>query len=405
MSTSPKVNSISSKILHKDKIRKVGLKKYRRFNLAFLVATSIPMIAVGLFNIIVDPYDAFDTPNFLGVNHSKPDKDNNDRLYKALDIIRIQPVTVLLGSSRTKQGLDPTHPALATDPPVYNLALNGPNVYEIRRYLEHAIANQKNLKEVIFGVDFFMFNSSLMNQPSFSESRLEKRHITWQDAINSTFSIDTLYASRETIIDSINQPNKDDTYGENGFMPNRNLDNNQTEWRFNGGIKLYFELHSNYQLSKPYLSDFKKIVQLCKEHDIKLKVFISPSHATDLEAIRATGRWQILEQWKREIVKIVPVWDFYYYNSITTEPISNKMKNYADNSHYTPQIGNLVLDRILSYQDDQVPSDFGILITPENIESHLAKTRADREVWARNNPDEVKLVQDIKHRLEQPDNY
>lgn len=396
MSILPKLNSAPSDVLTKNKRVNSSRKKYYRFNWGFIAAALIPTAAIGLFNIIVDPYDVFDTPNFLGINHSKTEKDNTDRLFKALDIIRIKPVTIFLGSSRTKQGLDPSHPALASKQPAYNLALNGPNTYEILRYLEHAIANQKNLKEVIFGVDFFMFNSSLKNQPSFSENRLEKKHLIIEDAITSTFSWDAYSKSIETIKASLEDPNKNDDYGKNGFMPNRNLEKGQNEWRFSSGITLYFSLHSDYKFSDQYLSDFKRIVDLCQKHGITLKVFISPSHAIDLEAIRATGRWEVFEQWQREIVKITPVLDFSGYNSITTEPISNNMKNYADNSHYSKDIGDLVLNRILSYRAETVPNDFGILLTPDNIESHILQLRTDREFWAKNNPDKVKLVQDLK---------
>lgn len=72
------------------------------------------------------------------------------------------------------------------------------------------------------------------------------------------------------------------------------------------------------------------------------------------------------------------------------------MENYADSSHYAKPVGDLVLNRILGYQENKVPADFGILITPENIESHLAKIRADREEWVKNNPNELKLVQDLE---------
>ena len=87
-------------------------KKYCRYNWIFLLSVFLPVVTVGIFNIIVNPYDVFDTPNLLGINHSKPRKDNNDRLFKTIDIIRIKPVTVLLGSSRIKRALDPNHPAL-----------------------------------------------------------------------------------------------------------------------------------------------------------------------------------------------------------------------------------------------------------------------------------------------------
>ncbi|HAX78240.1 MAG TPA: hypothetical protein DCY88_21075 [Cyanobacteria bacterium UBA11372] len=281
------------------------------------------------------------------------------------------------------------------------MGLNGANPYEQLRYLEHAIANNKNLKTVIIGIDFFMFNANNTNQPGFTEERLEKQNISLQDTINVVFSIDALSSSLETLNSSRNTQNKE---GDSlkGFMPYKNIDLGKkvTDWRFVNSYQVYFKNHAKYQLSEKYLADFKTFVETCKERGITLKVYISPGHATDNEAIRATGHWSTQEKWKREIVKIVPVWDFSGYNSITSEPIKAGMKNYADSSHYRENIGNLILNRVLNYQSNTVPKDFGVLITPENIESHLAKINANREVWAKNNHKEAKLVQDIKRKFD-----
>lgn len=370
--------------------------KYKIFNLLFFMALAIPTLSVGLFNFIIDPYGIYNSSDFFGINHEKPEKDNNDRLYKAVDIVRLKPTVIILGSSRAKQGLDPNHPSFKNFKTVYNLGLNGSNIYEQLRYLEHAIATQKNIKKVIFGIDFFMFNANLKNQPTFSENRLNKSYITIQELVNTLFSVDALSASQRTIISSLKQPNLREDYAKNGFTPSRKIDDGKTKWRFKSGIDLYLTLHWDYKLSNQYLADFKRIVDLCREKGIPLKVFISPAHATDLDILQLTGHWQVFEQWKRDIVKITPVWDFSGYNSVTTEPIKDKMKNYSDNSHYSPQIGNLIFDRIFAYQDEKVPKDFGIWLTSENIESELVKLRNDRQEWAKKNPDEVQLLKDIK---------
>ncbi|NEO53253.1 MAG: hypothetical protein F6K54_09290 [Okeania sp. SIO3B5] len=403
MSVNNQLSSTYSQTSSPQKSEKVvGNKiKYLRYNWIFLLSVFIPVVTVGLFNIVVDPYDVFNTPNLWGINHSKPRKDNNDRLYKATDIIRIKPVTILTGSSRTKQGLDPNHPALEDEQPAYNLALNGTNIYELRRYIEHAISNQKQLDLVIVGLDFLMFNSLRKNRGVFSEKRLEKQYIFFKDFINVTFSLDAVQASKEAIIDSKKTPLEYPGYGENGFMPELNLDPEETQQRFGGNIFLYFKSpDSRYQLSTKFLDELKKIVDLSEKNQIKLMLFISPSHATQWETIRATGKWSTFEKWKREVIKITPILDFSGYNSITTEPIHNDMENYRDNSHYTPKVGNLILNKLLSYKEEEVPEDFGILINSENIESHLTKIRQDREIWAKNNPDEVKLVKEIKQKYD-----
>lgn len=384
---------------YKKKHLKKKQRRFTRYSLIFFTATFLPMLSVGLFNWSIDPYDLFNTPNFLGVNHEKVKKDNNDRLFKAVDITRLKPKIILMGSSRTKQGLNPEHPALKDDNPAYNLAINGPNFYEVRRYIEHAIANQPDLQQIILGVDFFMFNANLANQPSFEEKRLGKNNIIIKDAVNALFSLDTFNVSRETIDASLKTADENNNYGENGFMPNRNADNGATEWRFQQSIKLYFELHSDYQFSQQYWSDFVKIVELCRQNNIDLKVFISPAHATQWEAIEVTGRWDVFEQWKRQLVEITPVWDFSGFNSITTESIKPQMNNYVDNSHYSPEIGNLIIDRLFDYKSDTIPQDFGVLLAKDNLEQHLKKIERDRTLWIKNNPEEAKLVRDIKAKL------
>jgi len=368
---------------------------YLSYYFILLLSALIPVAAVGIFNYLIDPYDVFNTPDFLGVNHEKPLQDNNDRLYRALDVIRNKPIkTLIIGSSRTKQGIDPSSPSLSAEQPAYNLAINGPNMYEVRRYLEHAIANQDQLKKVILGIDFFMFNQNLKNQATFSENRLGKHTIIVSDLINSLFSIDAVNASQKTIAASRKVQDLKDGYGDNGFRPNRNMNDGNTKWRVKQSLGVYFSFHNNYELSQNFLDDFRKIVELCQKNNIELIVFISPSHAVNWEAVRTTKRWDVLEDWKREIVKVTPVWDFSGYNSITTEAIQDRMDNYVDDSHYKPSIGNRILERIMGKNDStQVPQDFGMLITPENIEQELQQIRTNLETWAKSNPDLIELVE------------
>ncbi len=86
---------------------KKTFRQYRQYSLIFFTSVCIPLFGVGLFNIIINPYDVFSSSDIPGINHAKVNQDNNDRLSKATDITRIKPITILLGSSRTKQGLNP----------------------------------------------------------------------------------------------------------------------------------------------------------------------------------------------------------------------------------------------------------------------------------------------------------
>lgn len=385
--------ALSNLLVGKKKVSKPK-KNYRRFNLVVLTTALIPLLSVGAFNIFVDPYGIYNSSIIEGFNQAKPEKWKYQRLFKALDIIRIKPVTIFLGSSRTNLGLNPAYSVFNDKQPAYNLGLNGANTYETLRYLQHAIKNQKDLKLVILGLDFIMFNTELGNQIGFEENRLEKQSITSQDFINTTLSLDALSLSQETIkANKINVPQ--DIYYPNGFMRVWHPEQDKNLNEFKKSIGVYFNVHSNYKLSQAYLTNLKQIVDLCQQNNITLVAFISPAHVTQTEAIYAANQWQLLEQWMREVVKILPIWNFSDYNSITTELVSETMKNYIDGSHYKDSIGNLVLNRILSYKTDEVPQDFGVYLTPDNIETQLEKMKIDRAKWAKAHPDEVTLVKKI----------
>jgi hypothetical protein len=380
---------------------------YRRFYIVFsIVLFGIPL-GIALFNIAIDPYNLINSPSLVGVNKTKIAQGKHVRLFKAVEITRIKPITIFLGTSRAAT-LDPTHPALASNQPAYNLALVGATMYEEMRYFQHAIANQPNLKEVIIGVDFFSFNKLKESTVDFNENRLGKSGLTWQDAINTSFSLDSFNTSLETL-----NFNRRTSSGKSLFINGMAIHHNNVSTNkpmlniFKETLRLDLQgSYTNFQFSEKSLEHYKTIADTCKQHRIALKVFIPPSHVTDLEAIRAARLWSGFEQWKREIVKIAPVWDFSGYNSITTEPISNNMKNYRDSSHHRKEINDLILNRLFQHNEEKVPRDFGFLTTPANIESHLVKIRVDRETWVKNNPDVVKLVEDLKSQVEkrkQPD--
>lgn len=377
---------------------------YRRYSINILKIILGILLATTIFNFAVNPYGVWHNVTIKYFNQVKPAKNNNVKLFKAIDIAKIKPEIIILGSSRTEFGLDPNHPALGHEKNSYNLGLTGTNMYEVMRYFQHAIAIQPKLKKVVLGIDFLMFNKYNENTPDFSENRIGNQNITYQDFLDTLVSVNALSASLKTIIVNIQEPN-----ATGYFYPNGQRDVNyyiEHDYR-NKSYKKIFEsiilrflkipyLYGKYQLSEASLNHLKTIVDICQDRDIELKIFISPAHATQWETIRVAGLWETFEQWKREVVKITPVWDFSGYNSITTEPISKDMQNYIESSHYRPIVGDLILNQIFQYHQERVPKNFGRMMIPKNIESHLEKIRTDREIWAKKHPDEVKFVQKLK---------
>lgn len=377
------------------------MSNYRRFNLNFLWFVFPSLLFLGAFNFIIDPYGVWNYFNFP-LNKVRIAKDNQARLFKAIDIIRIQPEKVFLGSSRTEIGLDTSHPVFVEQKTSYNLGLPGISIYEMTKYFEHLIANQSDVETIVISLDFMMFNNyKLTNpKPDFVESRLGKKHLIWQDFLDVTFSIDALDDSIKTVFFNY-KPHNDSYYLDNGmrYNPQEKVNTN----KFKITLREYLDhkdKYNDYTFSAPGLNNLKKIIEICREKNIKVKIFISPAHVIHWEALYESGLWSIFEKWKREIVKITPIWDFSTYNSITTEDISEEMENYWDSHHYTKEVGDLILNRLFSYEEENIPDDFGILITPENVESHLAQIREQRKLWVKNNPQRVKLVKDLKQKVE-----
>ena len=53
------------------------------------------------------------------------------------------------------------------------------------------------------------------------------------------------------------------------------------------------------------------------------------------------------------------------------------------------------MNRILGYQEQTVPADFGTMITPDNIESEIAKMRANRESWRQQDTKTIEYLQNL----------
>ena len=137
-----------------------GKNSPRRFIVAFVGLTAAVFAAMALFNIIVDPFWRFDLVRIPGFNAQKNQFPAYERLAKAGVICRLQPATIVLGTSRVEVGINPQSPAFSVLPgPVYNLGMAGAGLYELDVTMRHAVFASQRLKHVLLGLDFLMFNA------------------------------------------------------------------------------------------------------------------------------------------------------------------------------------------------------------------------------------------------------
>ena len=409
---------------------------FKRHATIFLATAAVATALIVAFNRIVDPYGIFAGPRVAGFNLLKPEYDKHICLGKSLALEAIKPRTVILGSSRSNNGLDPDHPGFGRDTPTFNAAIDGGNIYIALRYLQHANSIQP-LKRVVLGADFFMFNSGFRNRPDFDETflKVDRRGFPAKNPFAGVSaaltSASTFSSSIATILHQNDAPNN--------IQPDGPL--LQHDWNMmaahivrQGGYRSAFLANEDVFINRTFrpeparrygfqgrggestLEYFRQIVDICRRDGIDLVVVVLPAHARQFEAIRASGLWPKFEDWKRQLTKILAdekyapafaLWDFSGYNSMTTEEVpaasdtKTEMRWYYESSHFKKALGDLVLDRALGYNSAKrvVPADFGVLLTSKNIEIHLPRIRADQRKWEAEHPMDVSEIENIAKPL------
>jgi hypothetical protein len=407
---------------------------------AMVIATAMAACAiVATLNLAVDPYGAYrlvSTPETA----VKPAVYRRVKLAKAYDLRRIKPEALVLGTSRSHLGLRMSHAGWSVPRERrYNAAFDGATTKEMYAYLLHASAIAP-LRQVVLGLDFWHLGQVPASaRPDFDPSILFVPSTPLHNAavyagdIRLLISLDTTRASlAELTSGSGAEPSwfaqDGQRLGEVFF--------HTVEPQFVASPAHYFRAidrqEVGYMLDVPpahparnglrpdtnmgsgatSMDYIRLIVAFCREHSIDLRIFLTPSHAHQLEIAGETGAWPAIEQGKRELVALLArdaaqhpaaqpfvLYDFATYSSVTNEPVPptgtpREMAYYWDSSHFKERVGDWVLDRLfgLDGPNDPVPDDFGVQLTPQTVEAALEKTRADRAIYERRNGEDLRFI-------------
>ena len=373
------------------------------------------VIFVGTLNWLVNPYSVFDSPNITGFNADKLEFVNHLRLTKAYAVTDIKPKAIILGTSRAGRGLSPTHPAWNKSS-VYNLALPDASMYELFRYFQHANA-ANHLDKVILALDFRLFNDDSLSR-AFSEDRLlvtveDNRNPTYletyfSDLSSILFSSDAFQAS---VLDIRRQGWESYKLFNNGRW-DRTKEKFDHRKAFTAYTKASYSRLSKVSGPLTGLDHFRALLQFAHKENIDLHLAISPSHAWHWELIFQLGLWDRFETLKKELLIIneeeakragkppFALWDFSGHNSLsieevpTSEQSTASMKWFWESVHYKKSLGDLIIQRIFNNNDSNstIPDDFGILLTPSNIEKHLKNLREARVAYYNSHPRDVSTI-------------
>jgi hypothetical protein len=420
------------------------------FLLAFFAALALAVLVLIGTNVIVDPFWRFDLVSIRGFNAQKPMFGGFGRMGKAGVLCRMQPTQIALGTSRAEVGIDPSYAAWnGVAGPVYNFALAGLGLKELTLMFAGAVNVSPNLKRATIGLDFLMFNANreavvfgtevydfdparFLQSPSDSCLRT-----LWHDVDRYVGRIG-LYYSYKTVLEQ--RSDRDDIsefakvgywtglYNKLGFRDQFDVIDKFVPVRgaravFGDGQEWVYADRvwragpdKRYCFTRPGQPDtmqvFRDFVDDIYRSGVDVRFYLEPMHARMMLALQDAGLWPQFEDWKRGVVAIndeearkfgkppLPLFDFSGFNSVTdialppADDRSHTVKWFWEPSHYKKAAGDLILSRILDDASPErpVPDDFGIKLSPDNIEDWLVQTRARGRKYRAAEPEETAIV-------------
>ena len=386
----------------------------KNFIVSLLACAFLAACAISLANIVIDPFFRFDLISIEGFNAQKLLFAGQARLAKPNVVCRLQPGSIILGTSRVEVGINPHHLGWnRAYGPVYNLGLAGSGLKELFLTLQHAVHASPRLRVAVIGLDFLMFNAHReavvfgTEVIGFDAKRLmlAPDDSCWKSFgrdIGAFLGIEGLANSFATVRSQMPIAEMDDPetkfttwlslYDRDGYR-GVVYDRKFLAYGLHEGFRASFDTASGrkagqetYYVSRIWrpapeerycferdghddtLALFRSIVDFARASHIEVRFFINPIHARMLVALQEAGLWPQYEEWKRRLVGTLaeeaaashlspfPLWDFSGINTVTTEfvpPLHDhtEMKWWWEPSHFRSAAGDLVLDKLLDYSD------------------------------------------------------
>ena len=329
-----------------------------------------------LLVIVIDPYGLSPLPSSATrFNAAKLGRYGNDRLIKAHDVKRVKPRTVILGSSRVKQGIDPSAFAHSAFAPIYNAGVDNGNLAEYARLLRHYTRTLDSLKYVF--IELFAINN--MAPPPAAPEITSAELLSDQLKI---YSLSGIKASLVTIAANVTGLGlrgytRLDGFYDVGFPDCRECMLQQfprTVWN---------EIQFDFDMSERIFPALEDLLALGEAQGIEVYFFISPFHSRTLYPFVLEGTWPTLAAIKHRLAAYGRVHDFLRYNEFTEEAVSPALQFFPDDFHFSPALGRLILRALFDEDRGGLPPNWGTLLTMQTIDRELIAWAQERNNWVR----------------------
>jgi hypothetical protein len=377
-----------------------------------LMASSwlLAAVIVLAFTLLVDPIGISPLRVAMaGFNASKPFRRDYDWIVKRYDVVRIQPTTIFMGSSRIKQSIDPRLLANTGFAPAYNGGINGSAAYgEIKSYLQYYLGVDSNLHHVFieaFASVMLSYDRARhpeIRAPLDAAARARQGTATPQmrpevvhfdrvadiaDFASVFFSMSGLSSAVRTV--SVNRRQRNSPLArssDDGFAPVPLTSHHFSVRNVLNFVTYTGLLQRGGEVPPSIFDTASQMIAACEWYQVQCRFLVSPLHADVLFAMYHLGLWPELEKLKRGLAKLAPTYDFTRYNDIIDERIG-PVVYWPEAFHFSPALGELVARAMTGLRTPDMPENFGVLLDPENMDANLAAWRQERDQWIARHPE------------------
>lgn len=325
------------------------------FKLAIILAVSEIIFTGAVLGMLIDPYNVFHIEN-LRENGIEPNKN-----YIKMNYILKYPErfnTFLFGSSK----VGAIHTEKMHGERCYNMTYSGglpsEHLANIRNFLKNGI----HIDRIYMGVDSYSYTLD-------PETHLTQQlRAPYEHLHGHPVNFMKLYMDPSVVLQSVEVM----------------LDSEQGNINYDGAFYKYgawasYDRKKKFDWSKPdiqpsigearlideTLEAIKETVNLCRKENIEITVFVNPMHYITYRASLELGHLRFLEA-------LADITDFYNFGGFNDVGMDNN--NFYDTSHYTPEVGDMIIDVIHNGKkyDGLYPQGFGWKVTRENIKEFLS---------------------------------
>lgn len=358
-----------------------------------LKKVSILTLSGLLFILFIDPYGLNPLQiNIHRVNAIKYQRVKIDRLIKPWEVYWKQPKTIFMGTSRPHQAFNPEVLNGTMYDPVYNAGVPASALSENLKYLKKYFELNKNIRYVI--LDIFWIN--------FLGKQKETAEVTYNLGTIDFFSqFLSLFFSIEAFTDSLFTFGKNiakytvgnyiSLHGYYVYPPKIDSESHLDGYLKNMCVEMK-KMPAEIDPEKFNIID--EMSKLCEQNGAKLILTLLPEHPI-CDYFFEDNKITPLRNY---VLRRLSTYSNVYYFSALNEIGQNSNPYWWDPHHPSITVGNMALDCIKTGKPNSKIPDFGVLLTPENVDQ-IIKNRHDGLLkWVDLNPSYVNEYQKIKNQ-------